>query len=116
MNNELIIKTKILTIEELKNAGIEFNLYSNGNYKCKDKTGWHLIRNGIDLLEGKNATWCHLYSNGGYEFEDEAGLHLIRDGLDLLEGKNATWCYLHPNGDCEFRDKAGLHLIEKINN
>jgi len=37
MTKKLIIKTKILTIEELKNANIDYHLYYNGDYDFETK-------------------------------------------------------------------------------
>ncbi|MFN7754309.1 MAG: hypothetical protein ACK5O9_00475 [Holosporales bacterium] len=60
-----------------------------------------LMRNGVNLLEGKEAMWCWSYENGDYAYETDNGFrHLIRNGVDLLEGKQAVfWCESYANGD-----------------
>jgi len=51
----------------------------------QDKKGYfHLIRDGIDLLKGKNAIHCWSYSNKDYKWQDEKRyFHL----MEIMNGK-----------------------------
>jgi len=105
------IDCHLLTLEEAREKAIYCYSYDNGDYwyKLKGDRFWHLIRNGVDVLEGKDAINCYSYTNGDYEYETENGVyHLIRNGVDLLVGRNAIYCYSYDNGDYEYH----VHLLE----
>ena len=109
------MKSKVLTKEECKEKGFYYYSYPNGDYKYKDSEGYvHLIRDGVDLLKGKDAMSCHPYENGDYEYKDSEGYwHLIRDDIDLLKGKDAKYCYSYDNGDYEYKDSEGKEYYIK---
>ena len=106
---------KILTREEAQKLS-SYISFSNGDYDYKTEDGYlHLIRNGVDLLEGKKAIWCFSYPNGDYEYKTERSryLNLIRNGIDLLEGKKAVSCHSFRNGDYAYNTEDGyFHFIE----
>jgi hypothetical protein len=67
----------VLTREEAQKLSTYYS-YSNGDYGYKTEGEYyHLIRNGVDLLEGKRAIWCFSYENGDYWYKTE-------DGCDYL--------------------------------
>jgi hypothetical protein len=105
--NRSTTMTNKITKEWAKDQGFGIFEFSNEVWEWKDEDGYlHLIRDGMDLLEGKNAIACWSYENGDWDWQDEdCYLHLIRDGVDLLEGKNAIACHSYDNGDWEWQDE-----------
>ena len=92
----------------------ENGIMKNEKIYQDEKGYYHLIRDGIDLLEGKHAIACRSYPNGDYGWEEEKKYcHLVRDGIDLLEGKKAIWCHSYPNGDYGWTDEKGEWHHEK---
>ena len=66
-------KHKILTLEEARLLP-SFYLYTKGVFAYKDEDGygyWHLIKDGIDLLAGLQATYCYWYAKGVFKHRDE---------------------------------------------
>ena len=69
-----------MTIKPIEEASY---IYPNGDYKYEAEDGYyHLIRDGVDLLEDKNAIFCCSYTDGGYEYktEDGEGIYVEGDG------------------------------------
>lgn len=61
-------------------------------YRFKLDDGWHLVIDGVDVLDGCDAIECHYHRDGGdYSYQDINGFwHLIRNWVDVLAGLNAT--------------------------
>ena len=54
-----------------------------------------LIRNGIDILKGKNAISCHSYRCGSYSYQGvDRFWHFMDGDIDVLKNRKASSCYL----------------------
>ena len=77
--------TQVPTIEELEAQGIEVYVYNDGSYEWKDQKGFmHLVINGVDLLEGCNASECLYCGNEFYYWKDQDRL-ADEDKVNLTE-------------------------------
>ena len=70
--------TEILTKQQAEKNATGCFSYNNGDYEYEVDGFFHLIRNGVDLLEGKNAIWCYSYDNGNYEYEADGFRYSIK--------------------------------------
>ena len=60
----------ILTLEQTKAQWLRTYVYSHWAYEYKTEDWfWHLIRNWVDVLDGKEAVECDLYDNLDYKYQ-----------------------------------------------
>jgi hypothetical protein len=113
--------TKKITKKWVREQGFEMFEYLNRDreWEWEDKDGyWHLMRDDIDLLEGKKAIECYSYDNGDCGWADEEDYcHLVRNGVELTKNLKVKWCQSYDNGDWEWTDEDGKrHMVKATQN
>lgn len=73
-----------------------------------------LIRNGVDILKGKNAISCHSYRCGSYSYQSvDRFWHFMDGDIDVLKDKKALYFYLGKKRMVKFSD-GGVWRSVKI--
>jgi hypothetical protein len=111
----------------------QFNNYKKYNsklynkvYSYQDNEGYyHLIRDGVDLLENLQAINCFHYCNyrgyfynyDDYEYQTKDEYwHLVKCGKDVLYNKNAIHCHSYNNQYFTFTTEDGYVSLVNNNN
>ena len=78
--------SNILTLKEVIKRGLSYELCNNGDYTYQTEDGYcHLIRDGMDLLEGKKAICPRSFDNGDYSYGTENGKRVYIEYKDYLK-------------------------------
>tara|TARA_R110002012_G_scaffold321661_1_gene550479 strand:+ start:12 stop:830 length:819 start_codon:yes stop_codon:yes gene_type:complete len=98
--------------------------HGNGSYSYLDSDEYfHLVIDGVDVLEGLEAEELDYYCGGVYSYtvysctvinysnKYNKHCHLIINGVDILKDKEAKWCNYFEDGTYYYCGNDGVRMI-----
>ena len=108
----LVINGSISEIHFPYESDIKY--HGNGSYSYLDSDEYfHLVIDGVDVLEGLEAFELDYYGNKIYSYENckNGYRHLIINGVDILKDKEAKWCNYFEDGTYYYCGNDGVRMI-----